>query len=105
MIYSEDGIRRTLRLVVPFIFSILVILPIVLMNHYNNNNTRVIIVICFVLGVSALVAWLTKARDWEIIAITAAYDTLSVLHFDRSNHFDRYCAILVVFLSGSQPAS
>lgn len=72
MIYSEAGVRHTVRLVVPCIFCTLLLGPIVIMTYFHDVGPKLGVLGVFVMGVSGIIAWLTKARDWEILTITAA---------------------------------
>lgn len=72
MIYSEDGVRKIVRLFVPLVFSVLLLGPICIMNYLEHNNVKLGILIASVFGVSVIIACFTKARDWEMLTITAA---------------------------------
>ncbi|RDW82347.1 hypothetical protein BP6252_03459 [Coleophoma cylindrospora] len=72
MLYSEDGVRKVVRLFVPLIFAILLLGPICGMNYLNHNSQKLGVLIACVLGVSVVIACCTKARDWEMLTITAA---------------------------------
>ncbi|KFZ02705.1 hypothetical protein V500_00005 [Pseudogymnoascus sp. VKM F-4518 (FW-2643)] len=72
MIYSEDGVRLSVRFIVPLAFSIFLMAPIVIMSFCtDNNNAKLSVLLAFVFGTSMLVCWVTKAKDWEILTVTA----------------------------------
>jgi hypothetical protein len=71
MIYSEDGIRQTVRFVVPLTFCAFIMTPVIIMSFYKDNNVKLGILSGFIFGVSAIVCWLTKAKDWEVLTVTA----------------------------------
>lgn len=72
MIYSEDGVRLSVRFIVPLAFSIFLVAPIVIMSFCtDNNNAKLGVLLAFVFGTSMLVCWVTKAKDWEILTVTA----------------------------------
>ncbi|KAI9773956.1 MAG: hypothetical protein M1839_001968 [Geoglossum umbratile] len=71
MIYSESHVRKAERLLLTLSFCALLLGPIILLSYTRNKGTKLGIVASFVTSASLLTAGLTKARNWEILTVTA----------------------------------
>lgn len=49
------------------------ILPIIVLYSLQSKLTKLVVVVVFLVVFSIMLAALTKAKDWEILAATAAF--------------------------------
>jgi hypothetical protein len=64
-------VRKTERLVLTLSFCALLLGPIILLSYTRNKAAKLAIVASFVTSASLVTAGLTKARNWEVLAVTA----------------------------------
>lgn len=97
--YSIKAIKRTYRGMMLLGSWIFLVIPICLLYRSNNNVFKLVTVVAFLVTFSISVAVLTKAKDWEMLASTAAYVVPKRFNtYAELTLQNRYAAVLVVFL-------
>ena len=108
--YSEGRIRGFVRLLAILVSSVLPIVLILALYYIPTQKARLGAIVAFCSLYSVALSLLTDAKNVEIIAVTAASvsSTLLPLHPILSElttfSINSYAAVQVVFMSGSIPS-
>ncbi|KAF4630754.1 hypothetical protein G7Y89_g7386 [Cudoniella acicularis] len=106
-IYSGSMIKRTPKVLLLFLITLLLLMPVVICNVISTNSIRIIIIIASTISYLLILSMLTKSRTMELIIAGATYATILIVFISAGDVTAASTVLhnLIEALENAEPAS